>query len=114
MTSENLINFFRQLGEIELDSSLAKDNENILGVRIKSETNPLVAVIEQKTPLLISLRCDKQLAKLLRERYESVVPAKNLDEATWNTIIDTGQLTTDEIYDLARLSWRISSGEIDA
>lgn len=56
-------------------------------------------------PLRVSLKCDPQLAEILRDKYESVVPGFHLNKKHWNTIICTGQLTDEEVKDLARLSY---------
>lgn len=58
-------------------------------------------------PLRLSLKCDPQLAETLRERYESVLPGYHLNKKHWITIICSGQLATDEIEDLIRLSYRL-------
>lgn len=64
-------------------------------------------VAENTTPLRVSLKCDPQLAVVLREKYETVVPGYHLNKKHWNTIICTGQMPDDEIQDLARLSYRL-------
>lgn len=66
----------------------------------------MFAIINENTdPLRVSLKCDPQLAINLREKYESVVPGYHLNKKHWNTIICTGQLSRDEVFDLARLSY---------
>lgn len=68
----------------------------------------LFAIIADDTkPLRVSLKCDPELAKTLREKYESVLPGYHLNKKHWNTIICTGQLSDEEIKDLARLSYRL-------
>ena len=66
-------------------------------------------VVEGSVPLRVSLRCDPQLAVLLREKYESIQPGYNLNKKYWNTIICTGQVGDEELKDLARLSHRLAS-----
>lgn len=61
------------------------------------------------SPINISLRCDTKLAVMLRERYESVMAGDNLNPKQWNTILLTGQLTDDEIKDLIRHSYVITT-----
>ena len=61
------------------------------------------------TPLRVSLKCDPELARTLRERYETVLPGYHLNKRHWNTIICSGQLDDEEIKDLARLSYRLVS-----
>lgn len=75
----------------------------------------IVAIVaEGSKPLRVSLKCDPLLAVNLRDKYESVQPGYHLNKKHWNTIICSGQLTDDEVLDLARLSYRLVSGDIDA
>jgi predicted DNA-binding protein (MmcQ/YjbR family) len=64
-------------------------------------------VAEDSKPLRVSLKCDPQLAIVLRDKYETVVPGYHLNKKHWNTIICTGQLGDEEIKDLVRLSYRL-------
>ena len=66
----------------------------------------MFAIVGEKSdPLRVSLKCDPQLAVTLREKYESIVPGYHLNKKHWNTVICTGQLSKDEIFDLVRLSY---------
>lgn len=68
----------------------------------------LFAIIQDGSkPLRVSLKCDPLLAQTLREKYETVLPGYHLNKKHWNTIICSGQLSDDEIKDLARLSYRL-------
>lgn len=70
----------------------------------------MFALINQTTkPLRISLKCDPNLAEVLREKYETVVPGYHLNKKHWNTIICSGQLSEEEIKDLIRLSYNLVS-----
>lgn len=62
---------------------------------------------EGGAPVRISLKCDPQLAEVLRERYESVVPGYHLNKKHWNTVIVSGQLTAQEIFDLIDHSYQL-------
>lgn len=75
----------------------------------KPEGKIVAVVAMDSKPLRVSLKCDPQLAKLLREKYESVLPATNLNKKHWNTILCTGQLAEDELLDLLRLSYRLAA-----
>lgn len=68
-------------------------------------------IADGSTPLRLSLKCDPQLAITLRERYETVVAGYHLNKKHWNTLICSGQLSDDEIQDLARLSYQLVTGE---
>lgn len=67
-------------------------------------------VADGSDPLRVSLKCDPQLAQHLREKYESVQPGYHLNKKHWNTIICSGQLSDQDIFDLARLSYDLVIG----
>ena len=52
------------------------------------------------SPLRLSLRCNPGLSRQLVSEYESVMPGHKLDSKKWITILDTGQLEEQEIFDL--------------
>ncbi len=62
-------------------------------------------IAEKKKPVNISLKCDPQLAKHLREKYEEVQQGYHLNKRHWNTIVASGQLSEQEIFDLINLSY---------
>lgn len=68
-------------------------------------------IAEGSEPLRLSLKCDPQLATLLREKYESVMPGYHLNKKHWNTIVLTGQLSWEEVQDLIRLSYDLVTGQ---
>ncbi len=67
-------------------------------------------ISEDKSPVSISLKCDPQLAELLRDKYESVMPGYHLNKKHWNTIILSGQLADQEVKDLIFHSYRLVTG----
>lgn len=74
----------------------------------RAANDKLFALIaEGSEPLRISLKCDPNLAELLRDKYESVLPGYHLNKRHWITVIVTGQLTDDDIRDLARHSFEL-------
>ena len=74
----------------------------------------IVALVQEGSkPLRLSLKCDPLLAQNLREKYETVLPGYHLNKKYWNTIICSGQLSDDEIFDLARLSYELVTGSIN-
>lgn len=76
-----------------------------IGHKEVGEGKMFAIIANGSTPLRVSLKCDPQLAEHLREKYETIVPGYHLNKKHWNTIICTGQLTYQEIKDLARLSY---------
>ena len=74
----------------------------------RAANDKLFALIaEGSEPLRISLKCDPNLAELLRDKYESVLPGYHLNKRHWITVIVTGQLTDVDIRDLARHSFEL-------
>lgn len=76
-----------------------------VGDKSAGEGKLFAIIANDSDPLRLSLKCDPQLAEILRQKYESVVPGYHLNKKHWNTIICTGQLSDDEIKDLARHSY---------
>ena len=68
----------------------------------------LVALLELTEPLKISLRCEPELATVLREKYETVMPGQKLNHKHWNTIVLTGQVEWPEIQGFIRLSYNLT------
>ena len=68
----------------------------------------MVALVQEGSkPLRVSLKCDPQLAKILREKYETVLPGYHLNKKYWNTIICSGQLPDEEIFGFVRHSYQL-------
>lgn len=61
---------------------------------------PFAYVSSSAKPTRISLRCDTILAQSLVERYETVMPGQNLDPKKWITIVLSGQLEDQDVFDL--------------
>lgn len=73
----------------------------------ESDAKMFAIIQEGSMPVRLSLKCDPQLAEVLREKYETVLPGYHLNKKHWNTIICTGQVPIDELQDLVRLSHRL-------
>ena len=77
--------------------------------KIGSTDGKMFALIaEGSKPVRLSLKCDPQLAEILREKYETVVPGYHLNKKHWNTILCTGQVPEDELRDLIRHSYELA------
>lgn len=75
------------------------------------DSGKMFALIAEKTnPLRISLKCDPQLAVILREKYETVLEGYHLNKKHWNTIILSGQLPWEEVQGLIRHSYQLVAG----
>lgn len=81
------------------------------GVAVYKVDDKMFALInEGKQPVSLSLKCDPQLSKVLRERYETVMPGYHLNKKHWNTIVLTGQLPWEEVKALIRHSYDLVAG----
>jgi predicted DNA-binding protein (MmcQ/YjbR family) len=69
---------------------------------------------EGKDPVRISLKCDPELSKVLREKYETVLEGYHLNKKHWNTIVLTGQLPWEEVQALIRHSYDLVIGKSPA
>ena len=70
-------------------------------------------IAEGKDPVRLSLKCDPQLARKLRDEYESVQPGYHLNKKHWNTLILSGQLEWEQVQDLIRHSFLLVGGSLD-
>lgn len=76
----------------------------------KGEDDKMFALIQEgSSPVRLSLKCDPQLAKLLREKYETVLPGFHLNKKHWNTVLCSGQLPDEELLGLIRHSYELVS-----
>ncbi len=82
--------------------------EDVAVYKVGSDEGKMFALIDESSlPVRISLKCDPQLAQLLRDKYESVLAGYHLSKKHWNTVICSGQLEDQEIKDLIRHSYEL-------
>ena len=67
--------------------------------------NEKVFLVENKNT--IEVRCDRELSKLLQEKYESVMESRYFGRGGIE-IVTSGQLEDNEIADLIRLSYNLT------
>jgi predicted DNA-binding protein (MmcQ/YjbR family) len=86
--------------------------EDVAVYKIKDKMFALIA--EKSDPLSLSLKCDPQLAEVLREKFETIMPGYHLNKKHWNTIVLSGQLSWEEIQGLIRHSYDLVVGNKNA
>jgi predicted DNA-binding protein (MmcQ/YjbR family) len=101
-SADEINNFINTLKNVEKTNPFEK---NIDVYNINSE---MFALIKNKNPMIISLRCDKQLSEFLQTKYESVMPGQKLDPDKWISIVNSGQIPETEIEDLIVLSYNLA------
>ena len=79
-------------------------------VKVGSDEKMFALLPEDLQPISLSLKCDPQLAKVLREKYESIMEGYHLNKKHWNTMLLTGQLSEMEIQDLIIHSYNLVAG----
>lgn len=57
----------------------------------------------------IEIRCDRELSRLLQEKYESVMESRYFGRGGIEVVM-SGQLDDNEIEDLIRLSYNLTKG----
>lgn len=98
----------QDLGEFERETG-----EKILQKIDNSEDEKAIFSIihDGSSPLQVEMKTGRQLAKLLRDNNESVVPSKLMNEKDWNLIIGFGQVPKEDVFDFLRLSYRLITEE---
>ena len=105
MTQAELIDHINRLGVNTID----RESQPGLILFKQPDTDRIFAIIHDGTnPLRVEAKCDPQLSKLLRGKYESVLASANMDKKSWNEIICSGQLNSDEVKDLVTLAYHLS------
>ena len=67
-------------------------------------------IAEGKLPLRLSLKCDPGLSKILREKYDEIMPGYHLNKKHWNTLVLSGQIEWDELKALILHSYNLVAG----
>ena len=83
---------------------VAKQSENVATDEDMAEKPKAFLVVRKNT---LEVRTDKKLRELLRERYESVMESRYFGKGGIE-IVNSGQISGDEINDLIRLSYTLS------
>ncbi len=100
LSHKELEDFILSMPDARLDYPFGKD------AAVYKIGDKMFAIIsEGSKPVRVSLKCDPQLSQILRERYETVLPGYHLNKKHWNTIVCSGQLSRDAIFDLVRHSY---------
>ncbi len=105
MTHKELEDYLLSFPNVWLDFPFGETTSVYkIGHKETGQGKMFALIDDNSKPLRVSLKCDPILAENLRTKYETVVPGYHLNKKHWNTVICSGQLSDDEIKDLARLS----------
>ncbi|HTB49109.1 MAG TPA: MmcQ/YjbR family DNA-binding protein [Verrucomicrobiae bacterium] len=73
----------------------------------KDQGKMFALIREGKEPVQLSLKCDPELSKILREKYDEIMPGYHLNKKHWNTLVLAGQLGWEEVQGLIRHSYEL-------
>lgn len=73
----------------------------------KDKGKMFALISESKEPVQLSLKCDPELSKVLRETYDEVMPGYHLNKKHWNTIVLAGQTPWEEVQGFIRHSYEL-------
>src|SRR4051812_14615380 len=62
-------------------------------------------IAEGSDPPSISLKCDPNLAAILREAYTAVTPAYHMNKVHWNGVRSDGSIPDDELREMIDASY---------
>lgn len=107
-THKELEEFLLSFPDAWLDFPFGEDvSVYKIGHKETGEGKMFALIANDSKPLRLSLKCDPQLAEVLREKYETVLPGYHLSKKHWNTILCTGQVPDDELKSLVRHSFEL-------
>jgi predicted DNA-binding protein (MmcQ/YjbR family) len=108
MTHKKLEEFILSFPDTWLDFPFGEETSVYkIGHKETGEGKMFALIQNDSKPLRVSLKCDPQLAEVLREKYETVLPGYHLSKKHWNTIICTGQVPEDELKSFVRHSYEL-------
>ncbi len=76
---------------------------DVLVFKVMGKMFALVA--HKESPLKVSLKCDPDLAAVLRTEYEAVVPGYHLNKQHWNTVTLGGDVPPDILRGMMDMSY---------
>lgn len=97
------INAVSGIGKFETED-LAKKEKKIGKIFYAPNSKAFAVLNDTKT---LEVRTDKNLSKLLREKFESVMKSRYFGNGGIEIVL-SGQIPQDEIYDLIRLSYNLT------
>jgi predicted DNA-binding protein (MmcQ/YjbR family) len=70
------------------------------------------AFLPEQAPYTISLKCDPELVRILRERYPAVQPPRYLNKQLWNAVALDGTIPDSEIEEFIRHSYELVAAKL--
>ncbi len=58
-------------------------------------------------PLSVNLKCEPELAELLREKYDAITPGYHMNKRHWNTVVLNGSVPEHKVLELIDFSYSL-------
>jgi predicted DNA-binding protein (MmcQ/YjbR family) len=113
MTHKQVEEYILSMPHAKLDYPFGEDVA-VYKVPVKEEDKMFALVAEKSDPVRISLKCDPELAKVLREKYITVMEGYHLNKKHWNTIVLSGEISWEDIQGFIRHSYDLVIGAKNA
>ena len=110
MDHRTVEDYILSMPNARLDYPFGKDVA-VYKVEADGKDKMFALISEGKDPVQLSLKCDPELSKILRKKYDEVMPGYHLNKKHWNTMVLTGQLGWEEVQGLVRLSYDLVTGQ---
>jgi predicted DNA-binding protein (MmcQ/YjbR family) len=106
MDHKTVENYILSMPNARLDYPFGED------VAVYKVGDKMFALIrEGKAPVQLSLKADPELSKILREKYDELMPGYHLNKKHWNTLVLAGQMEWEEVQGLIRHSYLLVTGQ---
>lgn len=70
------------------------------GVAVFKVVGKMFALVPVQGDVTMTLKCDPELALMLRQTYAAVVPGYHTNKKHWNTVIVDGSIADDELREM--------------
>lgn len=106
---EEIEEYIKSFDNVSVDKPFGEDF-SVYHIAPDPDNSHFFALIKNNSnPLQISLKSDQLLAEKMRQDYDTIMPAQNLNKKYWNTIICTGQVPEDELKSLITISYNLAN-----
>lgn len=105
-TEQDVIDFALTFPDSYIDYPFDDDTPVM---RRRSNNRIFALLFVDREDLWLNLKCDPQRADFLRDVYPSVIPGYHMNKVHWNTVILDGSVPRDEIEEMVRHSFELTS-----
>jgi predicted DNA-binding protein (MmcQ/YjbR family) len=83
------------------------------GVLVMKVAGKVFAIItENSEPLTVSVKCEPEIATVLRDTYEAVTPGYHLNKRHWNTVSLDGSIEDERVLEWVEDSYDLATDKL--